>query len=159
MQPQTRFQKSLFHNGQSITVVTKTGSTCPCMTYRDSSKPEYNPGWHRDNPAAAACNGTGIISVTTTSTPAKANVMPFLVAINSAMIRKELLDKIGEIQNDDLCLIGTVKVSDGTFIDLSTLVEKKDYITYNSHNYLVRHTFDYGTTEVVGQIAILKRKA
>ena len=159
MTPKQRFMNNLLRNGQDVTVVTIAGTTCPCMSKRDSAYPVYNPAWHRDNPTAAACNGTGLISTTSTSTAAKAVIMSYQTVINSGMIKKEILDNIGEIQHDDLFLVGTVKTSDGSFIELSGMIETRDYITYNSKNYLIRHTFDYGTSSVIGHLAVLRRKA
>ncbi len=129
------------------------------MTYRDSSHPEYSAEWHRQNPAAATCNGTGLISRVTTSIAAKAHVLPMLQAISTNLIKKELLDNIGELGKDDFALIGTVKTSDGSFFDLKTLSEQSDYVTFNTVNYVVRHVYDYATNEVVGQMALIKRKS
>ena len=160
MTPQVIFCHSLLHFGQSITVKQYSGGTaCGCMTYRDSAHPEYSREWHRNNPAQTNCNGTGKIGMTLTTTSAKAHIMPLQLAINSSMIKKELLENIGEIQKEDYVLIGTANATTGTFIDLRTLNESYDYIIYDSVNYLVRHVYEYATDAVIGQMVLLKRKS
>lgn len=161
MTKQNRFCLWLLRKGADATLNEVTGTTCPCMTWRDADNPEYSREWHRLYPSAEDCGGTGLISRTTTSTSIKG--MAYLIQTATAMglLTKEQAEAIGELQETDILWTGTANASTGDFVDLSSLVELRDSITYNSTTYRVRHTFDmaWGNETTVGQIAILKRDA
>jgi len=152
------FCEDLNHFGKSATLVQVTGDACPCMTWRDSDNPSYSAEWHRLNPAAEDCNGTGLINRTTTNTTIKAYFYPPTALPNRLILTKEKIEVIGELQNDDLMLFGAVNASTGAYVDLSGLDELQDYITIDSRKYFVRHYYDLQNSDVVGQLALLRRK-
>jgi len=156
MSDAVRYMADLYRYGQSATVAVITGTVCPCMTSRDSSRPSYSAQWHRDNTAAADCLGTGYITRTTTTTTFYGLFHPVSAIGNSIPMMVERMAAVGEIDENDLMMFGAVK-SDGTAFDLSALVERKDKITYDSKTYIVRHVFDLGVSADIGQWALLKR--
>lgn len=157
MSDAVRYRQDLVRYGQTATVAAITGTACPCMVSRDSARPSYSAQWHRDNTGAAACNGTGLISRTTTSTTIYGLFIP-LSAAYQVMRAAEKLAEIGELDNNDMMLYGAT-TSTGTAFDLSALVERKDTITWDGKTFLVRMVFDLGVSIEMGQWAILKRTA
>jgi hypothetical protein len=129
------------------------------MASRDSARPSYSAEWHRNNLTALACNGTGLITRTTTTTNIKGFFFPPQAignTITGMMVSKEVL---GEFDDKDLCLIGTANASTGVQVSLSTAVERKDKVTYDSKDYLIRYVLNLDTGANVGQMALLKRIA
>ena len=153
------WRRILLNDGTACTVTTVTGTTCPCMTYRPGSGSSYSPQYHADYPAAAECNGIGLISRTTTTVNAKGlfYTIAFLGASN--LLIKEQLQEIGEYNKDDLIIHGLVNTSTGAMIDISALNELRDYVTFNSINYVIRHTFRSDIDENICYVALLKRKS
>ena len=154
---QQRFCKFLFRSGSDATVVSITGTQCPCMIYRSSEYPSYSQEWHRLYPSADDCGGSGLINSTTTSTAIKAT---FTTGIQSfaTFMTNEIKVEIGEKQDWDMLMYGQCKASDASFLDVSGYTEQDDYVTYNGNNYIIRHTFDVEYGGDVGQISLLKRK-
>jgi len=152
------WRRILLNDGTACTVTTITGTTCPCMTYRPGSGSSYSPQYHLDYPAAENCNGTGLISRTTTTVNAKGLFYTMAFISNKEKIDKERLQEIGELNNDDLFIHGLVNTSTGVMIDLTALTEQRDYITFNSINYVVRHLFRSEIDENICHLALLKRK-
>ena len=134
-----------------------TGTACPCMTWRDTNRPSYSAEWHRLNPGSDDCNQTGLISTTTTTINIKATFIPAGLMANMSMLSKEVMSVIGELQKDDLVMFGMVNSATGVFYDISNLHEMQDKITYNGNDYVVRHYFDSGFDDIVGQVGLLKR--
>jgi len=154
MNDQENFCEDMLNHGEAATLVTYTGTACPCMTSRGT----YSPDWHANNPAAEACNGTGIITTTPTSTAIKAFFMPAWQAI-PRLSDLPVLAEIGELAKDtDLIMVGAVNSTTGAFVDLTGKDEYYDYVTYSSVNYLIRRAYDMNTDVTMGQIVLLKRK-
>ena len=149
--------QDIVRNGQAATISVVTGTTCPCMTSVDSSRPSYSAEWHRINPAAAACNGTGLISRTTTTVNIKAYFFPINASGNMVPMVAMKLAEIGELDEKDLMMFGPVNTADNTFYSLSSLYDRKDVITYQSKTYLVRHYFPLTIGETICELALLKR--
>jgi len=142
----------------SATITVITGTTCPCMASRDSSNPSYSADWHRVNSSAAACNGTGLISRTTTVTTVHAFFHPVSAVRDDIPRLAEKLSEIGELDEKDYMMFSPVK-SDGTAFSMSGMAERKDKVTYDGKDYLVRHVFDLAVGANIGQWALLKRIA
>lgn len=157
MTDQEMYTIDLYHHGHDAALTQISGTTCPCMTWRDPDNPSYSAEWHRLNPTADPCNGTGLIDTTTTNTSIKAFFYPPTALPNRQILTKEMLAVIGEIAHDDLMLFGSVDATTGVLVDLTGLNEARDYITYNSQKYLARHVFSLHTNIEVGQFALLKR--
>ena len=154
-----RFLSWLYDYGNEASWVSVTGGTaCPCMVNRGSDVYEYSQEWHRNNPASEMCDGTGLIGRTLTTTTIKAIIHPPGVQFNSIYTPKESLTPIGELQIDDMLLWGSVNVSTGAFVDLSSMDEAKDYIVFQSKNYITWDWSDYFRAGVrIGQVCLLRR--
>lgn len=159
MTDQETFRLHCYHFGNTATVTQVTGTACGCKKSSGSSRE-----WHRLNAGSPDCNGTGLISTTTTTTSVKAfftnrlqSLMTFLNQYKKA--------EIGEIDDADLFMFGAAKATDASFINISNLKEtganRSNKVTFNSIDYLVRHIYDIaGLNEVlVGQVGLLKRIA
>lgn len=157
MSDQTNFIQDIVRYGQAATASIVTGTTCPCMTSVDSSRPSYSAEWHRVNSGSAACNGTGLISRTTTTVNLKAYFFPIDTAGNMIPMSAKRLAEIGEVDEKDLMMLGPVNTADNTLYSLASMVERKDTITYDGNVYLVRHFFNLPIGETVAQWALLKR--
>jgi len=130
-----------------------TGDACGCVTNsRDGITPSRQ--WHRNNPSEDDCNGLGVTS-TSTNTNIKGVCLPVGVSQATIPFADEIKTEIGKIQKDDHVWWGTVNTADGTYIDLTTMEELRDYITYDSIKYVV-----VVVKEVtgIGQVAYLQRK-
>jgi hypothetical protein len=145
---QTRWIEFLLNYGASANLVVKTGTTCPCMTYRsqNTSFPRYDPEYHRLFPLAEDCLGAGKIAATTTTTAIKAFFHdPAISVYENSMISNFLYkqESIGEFLKYELILNGTCNTS-GVFVDLSGYVddERTVYVVYNSSNYRIKRVLD-----------------
>jgi len=157
MTKKERFLKYLYSKGKSITLTYYTGgSVCPCMISRDANNPAYSAQWHIDNSSAEDCNGTGYIEQTEVSTTLKGNIQTELQSLSNFMNR-ENKSEIGELQKGDIVLFGQCSASDGSWFDVSNLVEDRDYFTIDSNRYFRRNTTDINFESIVGQVSILKR--
>jgi hypothetical protein len=159
MSDQANFVQDVVRNGQAATASIISGTTCPCMTSRDSTRPSYSAEWHRNNLSAADCLGTGKISRTTTTVNLKAYFFPVAAVGNSIPMTNFTKSVIGELDEKDLMLFGAVNTATNALYSLSAMVERKDTITYNGNTYLVRHVFQLTIGETVGEWALLKRTA
>ncbi len=156
MTPLEMFCVNLLTYGKSFILNQKTGGdSCPCLEYRDGS---YSREWHRLNPDELDCKGTGIIDGTPTETICKGTFSPLVLNVGSGLLNKQQLEQIGEIQESDLALFGTVRVSDGAFLNLSTLNKSSDYILYDGTKYIVKNVFNFSTSDQVGQLVVLSQK-
>ncbi|MBN2410843.1 hypothetical protein JXQ31_04060 [candidate division KSB1 bacterium] len=143
------FCRDLLKHGASVSIVRETGGTiCPCTTETG----EYSPEWHRNNPAEPDCGGLGRLNTLTTTIPAKAFVFNYMLLKNF-----KRLEPIGTIYHKDLMMIGTAKEDDATFIDLSDMDEKLDFVLYQSEKYKVRQTDQLASNDTVAQFFILRR--
>lgn len=149
-----RFLSWLNRYGEAATLSVITGSACPCMSYK--GRDSYSEQYHRDNPSAADCGGTGLISSTTTTTNIKAIFSPPGLVGTSIPGGREFIESIGEVQADDLLLWGTVDTSDGSFETLAGYTDYNAYITYDSKKYFIRDVSSIPGQ--VGQVALLKHR-
>ena len=148
----TQISRSIARYGSAATLKRVTGTACPCMVSRDANKPAYSAEWHRLNPVAAACNGTGLISRTTTST----SILAFFyeAGIAGSEIRKAFdTAEIGELALDDVLAIGALNASTAAFVGMV----RDDNITVGSREYKVFHVSELMTGDVNAQWALLKR--
>lgn len=154
---QTRFHKWLIsgRGSEAATFVVTSGSVCPCMTAWDSNSPSYSAQWHRDNPAASDCNGTGIIHATYTRTVIYGVFSPPGLFGEQIPKAKEALEGIGEIQKDDLVLWGVCDASQNE-VDITYKSEYTTRITKNGIDYTIKDMSKIPT--LIGQVALLKRR-
>jgi hypothetical protein len=144
----TQVASVLARYGVTASLETVAGTVCPCTTERGA----YSPEWHRLNPAAASCAGTGLVNRTTTTTSIKA--MFYEAGIAGDEIHKKFsAEIIGQVKDDDLFMLGTQNASTGTQVTLS----KDANITVGSYKYKVWHISDLMPGDVCAQWAILKR--
>lgn len=144
----TQVAQALARYGVTASMQTVAGTACPCIAGRGA----YSPEWHRLNPAAASCAGTGLISRTTTTTSIKA--MFYESGIAGDEIRKMFsAEIIGQVKDDDLFMIGTQNASTGAQVILA----KDSNITIGSYKYKVWHISDLMPGDVCAQWAILRR--
>jgi len=141
---------------KAATISVITGTVCPCKAAsRDGIS--YSKQWHRDNPAPGdeACSGTLLIDRTTTVTNIKAVFYAVDLGGNTLPRNLQALAAIGEIQKDDLFMIGTYDVDNNAYYDLSDANWDNDFITYNSTKYIKRNVSDIPAD--IGQSVVLKR--
>jgi hypothetical protein len=150
----------LVRYGQAFTYVSVTGTQCPCMVWRESDNPTYSVEWHRLNPTPGDedCSGSGLISTTTVNNSLKGYIFPAQGLSGKGLLSKELIASIGEIQKEDMILLGATVATTGAFFDMSGAVEREDTVTFNSINYVIRHYFSLATSAEVGQFFLLRRK-
>lgn len=162
MSDQARFQQDVNRYGASATITTVTGTTCPCMTSRDSARPQYSAQWHRDNPTASDCAGTGLISRSTSTTSIKAYFLPAIVGASAMKTGGDVAfskEVIGELDEKDMIMFGPANASTGALVSIASMVERKDKVTYDGCDYLVRYYFNLPIGSNVTQYALLKRIA
>ena len=138
--------------GSAAIAVVITGDDCPCMS---NNRNNYSAQWHADNPLADDCNKTGKLDTTSTTTNIKAMFTDGTQALGS-LLNKEQISVIGEIQKGEQIMFGQCNTS-GVFFDISGFVERRDYITYDGINYIVRDYFDINYMNDVGQVSILRK--
>ena len=144
----TQSASVLARYGTTATMEVVAGTACLCMAGRGA----YSPEWHRLNPTAASCAGTGLISRATTTASIKA--MFYEAGIAGDEIRKNFsAEIIGQVKDTDLFMIGTLNASTGAQVILS----QDANITIGSQKYKVWHVSDLMTGDVSAQWAILKR--
>jgi hypothetical protein len=134
--------------GTTASMEVVTGTACPCIAGRGA----YSPEWHRLNPAAASCAGTGLISRSTTTTSIKA--MFYEAGILGDEIRRNFSQEIiGQVKDTDIFMIGTLNTSTGAQVTLTADAN----ITVGSNKYKVWHISNLMTGDVCAQWAILRR--
>jgi len=144
----TQVAQALARYGVTASMQTVAGTACPCIAGRGA----YSPEWHRLNPTAASCAGTGLISRTTTTTSIKA--MFYEAGIAGDEIRKKFSQEIiGQVKDTDIFMLGTLNESTGAQVTLS----QDANITIGSEKYKVWHISNLMTGDVCAQWAILKR--
>lgn len=144
----TQVASGLAHYGVTASMETVAGTVCPCIAGRGA----YSPEWHRLNPAAASCAGTGLISRSTTTTSIKA--MFYEAGILGDEIRRNFSQEIiGQVKDTDVFMIGTANASTGAQVTLSTDAN----IAIGSNKYKVWHVCNLMTGDVSAQWAILRR--
>jgi len=144
----TQVAQALARYGTTASMEVVTGTACPCIAGRGA----YSPEWHRLNPAAASCAGTGLISRTTTTTSIKA--MFYEAGFARDEIRRNFSQEIiGQVKDTDVFMIGTANASTGAQVTLSADAN----ITIGSNKYKVWHISNLMTGDVSAQWAILRR--
>jgi len=144
----TQVAQALARYGVTASMQTVAGTACPCIAGRGA----YSPEWHRLNPTAASCAGTGLISRTTTTTSIKA--MFYEAGIAGDEIRKKFSQEIiGQVKDTDIFMLGTLNESTGAQVTLS----QDANITIGSEKYKVWHISNLMPGDVCAQWAILKR--
>jgi len=150
-----RWRWDIKRNGMPVTLTQKTGTACPCLAERGA----YSPGWHAAHLTAEDCQGREIIDTTTTETTLLAYMVTAQGQTWYAARSKELATVIGEMQKDDLLMVGVV-TNTGVWFDMNPLVETSDTINFKSKYYVCRHVVEYFETssgQVLAQVCILKR--
>jgi hypothetical protein len=137
---------------QSAKLYTVSGTACPCMS--SGNRNSYSQNWHRLNPTAEDCNGTGKIADTTTYVNIKAVIYSAQQMPRSIHGVEKILSMIGEVNVDDMILIGTINSDTFAYVDLSATTEYANYILFNSLKYHIRNVFNIMD---VGQAARLVR--
>lgn len=150
MSARSQFIKHLSHRGQAAVLYSITGTACPCWTYRGTG---YSKQWHRDNPSADDCNGTGLISSSTASTNIKIFPYPIAAGIGSFNISDEIKQAIGKINDIDLIVYGTLDTDSHVFKSLVSYTDE-DYITYDLNNYRIARVIEL----IAGEIILMKLK-
>jgi hypothetical protein len=140
-----------YHDGESASLTTVSGTTCPCC-----ADGEYSAEWHRNNADADDCNGTCLIDTTTTTTSVKGFFAHVGLITRTMLLEKEIKTLIGELQQDDVICYGMVNATTAAEIDMDGLSELADTLTYNSDTYVFRQSIK---TNEFGQIGIFKRTA
>lgn len=150
------FRLNLLRHGAPATVLEYTaGKTCPCMTSRDANAPAYSVDWHRRNPTAEDCGGSGIIEETTVET-AILTIPIDAMAVGSLIRESGFLSEVGKIDAGDFALYGAVKVSDGSLFSFEAL-SSKNIITLLGKQYTVKKTMLIPISSVVVSLALIKR--
>jgi len=150
---QNRLIRHLAKHGIAATAIQNTGGTqCGCMTFRPGVA-NYSAEWHELNPTEPTCNN-GYLNDTETQTEILALFQTDLQSVTT-LTNENLKETIGELTKDDLVMFGQIKSSDYTFFDISGFVESRDYITFNSNNYLVRITRNINFDVLIGQVSLL----
>ena len=161
MSRQGRFIKKCLREGVSATLTLKSGTTCPCMISRDPNKSQYSESYHRDYPSPGTedCNGLGIIApITTTTVTVKGFIYPADV-VGITALPERMREAIREKTDADMLWYGSANTADSAYYSLASMTERKDTFTYSSVVYVVRETYDLIIGGVIGQLALLKRKA
>lgn len=89
-------------------------------------------------------------------TNVKGVFVPVMLYSNTPLY-DQIKEVIGEIQQDDLICFGLVKTSDGTIIDMSAMVERKDKLTLRSMDFVVRTVQKFQMQGGEYQLAFCKR--
>lgn len=155
MSHQQRFIEWLSRHGETATYNVISGDACPCMSSRGGGGSSYSEEWHRNNSEDDDCGGTGLINSSTSATNIKAIFSTPGVVANTIPI-KEMLEVIGEIQNTDLFMWGTLDTDNDAYISISGNTEYVAYITKSSVDYSIRHVSTLPDT--TGQVAHLVRR-
>ncbi|HQI49888.1 MAG TPA: hypothetical protein PLN61_14640 [bacterium] len=134
------------------------GTQCPCMISRDSAVPTYSADWHRRNPAAEACNGTGMIGETTVETAVKTIPMDAQAIGNLSNLIKQggSFTDIGNIDVGDYLLYGAVRTSTGALFSFESLGDK-NVITLLGKTYAIKETMLVPVGGTVVSMVLVKR--
>lgn len=150
-----RFLLSILKNGVDATITVYSGGTqCPCMISRGSEAPAYSADWHRRNPTATDCEGTGLINSTTSTVKLKTMI------IDAALIG-DALKSVGEmvdigIKSGDMALYGAVNSETMGNYSLADLTDK-NIITVLDVTYSVKRVYRIPMGETVITAAVIRR--
>lgn len=150
------FLLNLMRHGVPATVLEYTaGKVCPCMTSRDTGAPAYSADWHRRNPTAEDCGGSGTIEETTVGTSIL--TMPIdAMAVGNSVRESGFFAEIGKVDSGDFALYGAVKASDGSLFSFEALTSK-NVITLLGNQYTVKKTMRIPISGVVVSLALVKK--
>jgi hypothetical protein len=152
----TRLTINLPKFGLPVTFVYYTGTACPCAS--SSGYGSYSPQWHADNPTAAACNGTKLISRTTNTKSLYVTANDIRALVNTLSLSSEILDAIGILKKVDLAVIGCADCN-GEYVNCTGYDEHNSYWTINGVTYVTRREFSQFANVFLGDLFILSRKA
>lgn len=113
----------------------------------------YSPEYHRLYPSAEDCEGSGLISSTDTLIEIKAVFYPAIID-NLRRLPEDTKTIIGEIQDSDYIMYGTLNLENDTYYDLSGLDKNEDLVNYKTNKFKVEKVFKLPK---VGQGAILSK--
>jgi len=144
-----RIRNQMKYRGQSATKSTLAGTACPCI---DSETLIPSREWHRDNPTAADCGGTGLINSTRTNLSIYAFIQPpdgdELEKLPPGLRNVAVMKYFGSV---DASL---------NFVSVIGMDEKRDYIVFGSNKYIVRNVYQQKMGDTVWyEEAILERRA
>jgi len=155
MSRQDVFLGKIKRYGTAASILSVTGTACPCFLYRGQNA--YSAEWHRLNPTAATCLGTGKINRITEKIEVKAFF--YSPAAVHSTLPDVIKNEIGETSNTDLIMVGTLNTTAGGFLDMTTFVEWEDPLTYDGNKYRIRKVYNLDITNNIGQMILLKRSA
>lgn len=127
--------------GSSATWTHVTGTACPCLTSRGDGSSQYSTEWHRNNPTADDCEGTGLIDTTSTGYAIKA-VFSMELETLSNYLKDRIQSKVGDMKNNYMIMYQPIKTSDYSLIDLESIDKNADTITWNSRYFKVLFVVD-----------------
>jgi len=118
--------------GQAITKSVLTGIVCPCV---DSETNLASEEWHRQNPNAEKCYGTGLIQSTRTGTTIYGFIQPLTMKFQVPERLKQ--SEIGILDNNSFSFFGAV---DGNlnFVSVDGMDERRDWLEYGGEKYVVQ---------------------
>ena len=154
MSRQDRFMDKIRQHGASAVLSVYTGTRCPCVLSGGNNA--VSEEWHRLNPSAKYCSGTGLITRTTTAT----NVKGFFFqigAINTLGLPEIAKTAVGELSREDLIMVGTWNDDNDVYMDLSSYIERRTSMVYDSIQYQIRNVYNYDLTDTVAQAIMLKK--
>ena len=151
MSRQSKFLKHVRRNGAAAVITTITGTVCPHIAAVGVT---YSKEWHRNNPATADCNGTGLIARTSTTKNIKAFFIPSAM-IGSSNVPDNMKKEIGEKVNYDYLMIGVLDADSDVYLDITGYVVNKTYVTFDSSKFRIRNTYPLGITSEIGQASLL----
>ena len=129
----SRLKQFLIHikrHGQSAVYHKITGDACPCV---NNDTGYFDREWHRQNPGAEDCNGTGLINRTDTTTNIKAFILP------KADVDEITMEKIGLRSEDDHFFMGAFDEANESLFDVSGFDERRDYIVFQGNSFILRN--------------------
>lgn len=135
--------------GNALIKSVLTGMVCPCV---DSETGHPSREWHRLNPLAEDCGGTGLISSTRTDTSFYAFVQE---------PDGEELEKQPPGLRDKNILIYYGGVDDNlNFVSLIDMDDKRDYVIFNGDKYIVHDVKEhyYGSDKLYEKATLLRRE-
>lgn len=143
MTQQEEYILELVRNGMSATFAYKTGTQCPCMIYRDANNPKYDQEYHDIFTTAEDCNGTGLISVTTTTKTIKGIFYdPEIQSTGFSVSDFYKNTPVGEWKDYALIGMGFIETTGNTFFNMKSYSGEYNILTYNSETFRIKRIYD-----------------
>lgn len=145
------FLRSVRRNGQSAVLHHITGDTCPCVNaetgYADRE-------WHRQNPTAEDCQGTGLINTSDSADNIRALIMP------KAAVDEQTRERVGLRTEDDHLFMGAHDTTNGGLYDVSVFNDRADWIDYRGNRFTLRNIdAEYIGDDVAYYYGLMRRVA